>query len=52
MHEISTYAQVVGKAIVVESTGNEITKECARERSAQVVIPPFVGLGRGRDPSD
>ena len=39
MHEVFTYAQVVEKALAVESIRNE--KKSDRERGAQVVVPPL-----------
>ena len=42
MYEISTYAQVVGKALAIESAGNQIGQESAGEHGAQAVMPPFI----------
>ena len=49
MHEIFTYAQVVEKALVVESTGNQIEQEIAREHGAQVVMFPFIGSSKNKN---
>ena len=42
--EISTYAQVVEKALVVESMKNE--KKSAREHGAQIVVSPLIGASK------
>ena len=51
-HEIFTYVQAVGRTLIVESTRNEIWRESTRKRGAEAMIPPFIGPGRGRGPSD
>ena len=40
MYEISTYAQVVEKALAVESIRNE--KKSAREHGTQIVVSPLI----------
>ena len=48
MHEISTYTQVVGKALAVESTGDQI-EESGGEHGAQIVTPPFIGVSKKKN---
>ena len=41
MHEVSTYAQVVEKALAVESI--VVGLQSAGEHGAQIVVPPLIG---------
>ncbi|XP_062100553.1 plant UBX domain-containing protein 7-like [Humulus lupulus] len=49
---LTTYAQVVEKALTVESAKNKISGENVARRDSRSLGPPFAGFGRGGGPSD
>ena len=48
----TTYAQVVEKALTTEEAENKIWRESAVKREGRRAVPPYLGTGRGRCPSD
>ena len=49
---VTTYAQVVEKALTAESAENKIWRDSAMRKEVKWTGPPFVGFGRGGGPSD
>ena len=52
MARVTTYAQVVEKALTAESVENKIWRDSASRKEFRRTGPPFVGSGRGGGPSD
>ena len=52
MAGVTTYAQVVEKALTAESAENRIWRDSAARKDFRRIGPPFVGSGRGIGPSE